>query len=163
MWAMSLRHAASYAAVRLALLMGGRGGSAADIVLIAPGPSRSVGRMLSNCYVVGRRCRMSSSKLNRNKSCYRMLSIRAAVYVRVRPCFWLLLLLLLWRRPWLCCCCCGGGGCGCGGGGYCCFGGCYGCCCRHHRRRRRCCLRWWCTTAGPAQCFVFNPHPPAKY
>ena len=48
MWAMSafsLRHAASNTAVRFALLTGGRGESAGDVVLVAPGASSSVGRV----------------------------------------------------------------------------------------------------------------------
>ena len=55
MWAVSLRHAASdTTAVRPALLMG-RVGSAVDIVAVAPGTSNSVGRVLGNHYVEGRR------------------------------------------------------------------------------------------------------------
>ena len=56
MRAVSLRHAASdTTAVRPALLMGGRGGSAVDIVVVARGTSSSVGRVLGNRYVKGRR------------------------------------------------------------------------------------------------------------
>ena len=56
MWTVSLRHAASdTAAVRPALRMGGRGGSGVDIVVVAPGTSSSVGRVLGNRYVEGRR------------------------------------------------------------------------------------------------------------
>ena len=48
MWAVSLRHAASVTtAVRPALLMGGRGGSAVDVVVVAP--------VLGNRCVKGRR------------------------------------------------------------------------------------------------------------
>ena len=58
MWA--LRHAASdtTAAVKLAVLMGGWGGSAVDIVVVAPGMSSAVvGRVLGNRNVeVGRNC-----------------------------------------------------------------------------------------------------------
>ena len=53
--AVSLRHAASDI-VRPALLMGGRGGSAVDIVVVAPGTSSFVGRMLGNRDVEGRKC-----------------------------------------------------------------------------------------------------------
>ena len=43
LWAVSLRHAASdTTVVRPVLLMGGRGGSAVDIVVVAPGTSSSV-------------------------------------------------------------------------------------------------------------------------
>ena len=45
MWAVSLRHAASDTAFRLYLLMGARGGSAVDILVVAPGTSSSVGRL----------------------------------------------------------------------------------------------------------------------
>ena len=45
--AVSLRHAASRTAVRPALLMGARGGSSVDIVVVAPGSS-SAGRVLGN-------------------------------------------------------------------------------------------------------------------
>ena len=46
MWAVSLRHAASdTTAVRPALLMGGRGGSAVDIVVVVRGTSSSLGRV----------------------------------------------------------------------------------------------------------------------
>ena len=56
MCAVSLRHAASDAiAVRPALLMGGRGGSAVGAVVVAPGMSSSVGRVLGNRDVEGRR------------------------------------------------------------------------------------------------------------
>ena len=72
MWA--LRHAASdTTAVRPALLMGGRGGSTVDIVLVAPCTSSSVGRVFGNRYmskVGGPRCSFRLQKLNRNKSSY---------------------------------------------------------------------------------------------
>ena len=61
MWAVSLRHAASdTAAVRPALQMGGRGGPAVYIVVVAPGTSTSssVGGVFGNryrVYVEGRR------------------------------------------------------------------------------------------------------------
>ena len=56
MWSVSLRHAASdTTAVRLALPTGARGGSAVDIVVVAPGTSSSVGPVLGNRYVEGRR------------------------------------------------------------------------------------------------------------
>ena len=58
MWTMSLIHGASdTATVRPALLMGGRGGTAVDIVVVATGTSTSssVGRVLGNRYVQGRR------------------------------------------------------------------------------------------------------------
>ena len=43
MWTVSLRHAASdTTAVKPAVLMGGRGGSAVDIVVVAPGTSSAV-------------------------------------------------------------------------------------------------------------------------
>ena len=49
MWAASLRHAAGdITAVRSALLMGGRGGSAVDIVVVARGTSSS----LDVCWVI---------------------------------------------------------------------------------------------------------------
>ena len=49
MWAVSLRHAVSdTTAVKHALLMGGRGVSAVDIVVVAPGTSCSLGRVLGN-------------------------------------------------------------------------------------------------------------------
>ena len=53
----SVRHAASDStAVKPALLMGGRGGSAVDIVIVAPGMSNAVvGRVLGNRNVEGRR------------------------------------------------------------------------------------------------------------
>ena len=55
-WAVSLRHAASdTTAVRPALLKGGRGGSAVDIVAVVRGTSSSVGFVLGNRYVEGRR------------------------------------------------------------------------------------------------------------
>ena len=51
MWAVSLRHAASdTTAVRPTLLMGGRGASAVDIVVVVRGTSSSV------VYVLGNRC-----------------------------------------------------------------------------------------------------------
>ena len=51
------RHAArDTTAVRPAVLMGGRGGSAVDIVVVSPGTSSAVvGRVLGNCNVEGRR------------------------------------------------------------------------------------------------------------
>ena len=50
------RHAASdTTAVRPALLMGGRGGCAVGVVVVAPGTSSYVGRMLGNRVVEGRR------------------------------------------------------------------------------------------------------------
>ena len=56
MWAVSLIHAASDTiAVRPALLMGGRGGYVVDIVVVARGTSSSVGRVLGNRFVEGRR------------------------------------------------------------------------------------------------------------
>ena len=57
MWTVSLRHPASdSAAVKPAPLMGGRGGSAVDIVVVAPGMiSAVVGRVLGNRNVDGRR------------------------------------------------------------------------------------------------------------
>ena len=56
MWAVSLRHAAcDTTAVRPALLMGGRGGSAVDIVVEVRGTSSSVGCVLGNRYVESRR------------------------------------------------------------------------------------------------------------
>ena len=57
MWTVSLRHDASdTTAVKPALLMGGRGESAADIVVVAPGMSSAVvGRVLGNRNVEGRR------------------------------------------------------------------------------------------------------------
>ena len=64
MWA--LRHAASdTTTVRPALLMGGRGGSAVDIVVVAPGTSTSssVGGVFGNRYRVYGRCSFSSSKM----------------------------------------------------------------------------------------------------
>ena len=54
-WAVSLRHAASDTAVRPALRMGGRGESAVDIEVVAPGASSSVGRALGNRYVEDRK------------------------------------------------------------------------------------------------------------
>ena len=53
----SVRHAASDStAVKPALRMGGRGGSAEDILLVAPGMSIAVvGRVLGNRNVEGRR------------------------------------------------------------------------------------------------------------
>ena len=53
----SLRHVASDStAVKPTLLMGGRGGSAVDIVVVAPGMSNAVvGRVLGNRNVEGRR------------------------------------------------------------------------------------------------------------
>ena len=77
MWA--LRHAASdTTAVRPALLMGGRGGSAADIVVVAHGTSTSssVGGVFGNRYRVYVEARTNYligavfrlQKLNRNKS-----------------------------------------------------------------------------------------------
>ena len=60
MWAVSLRHAASDTAFRPPLLMVARGGSAVDILVVAPGTSSSVGRVLDNHdvqqYVEGRKC-----------------------------------------------------------------------------------------------------------
>ena len=47
--AVSLGHAAGRTAVRHGLLMGTRGGSSVDIVVVAPGSS-SVGRVLGNPY-----------------------------------------------------------------------------------------------------------------
>ena len=57
MGTVSLRHAASdTTVVRPVLLMGGRGGSAVDIVVVAPGMSSAVvGRVLGNRNVEGRR------------------------------------------------------------------------------------------------------------
>ena len=53
---MSLRHAASgTTAVRPALLMGGRGGSTVGVVVVAPGTSSSIGHVLGNRDVEGRR------------------------------------------------------------------------------------------------------------
>ena len=50
------RHAASdTTAVRPALLMGGRGGSAVGVVVVATGTSSYAGRMLGNRGVEGRR------------------------------------------------------------------------------------------------------------
>ena len=43
-------------AARSALLIGGRGGSAVDIALVAPDTSSSVGRVLGNRHVEGRKC-----------------------------------------------------------------------------------------------------------
>ena len=66
MLVVSLRHAAGdTTVVRPALLMGRRGGgSAVDIVVVAPGTSSSVGRVLSTRYVEGRRrCSFLSSKI----------------------------------------------------------------------------------------------------
>ena len=51
MWAVSLRYAANDSAFRPALLMGARGGSAVDILVVAPRTSSSVGRVLDNHYV----------------------------------------------------------------------------------------------------------------
>ena len=53
----SVRHAAGDStAVKPALLSGGRGGSAEDIVVVAPGVSSAVvGRVLGNRIVEGRR------------------------------------------------------------------------------------------------------------
>ena len=52
----TLSHAAGdTTAVRPALLMGGRGGSAVDIVVVERGTSSSVGRVLGNRFVEGRR------------------------------------------------------------------------------------------------------------
>ena len=55
--------------------MGGRGGSAVGVVVVAPGTSSSVGRVLGNRDVEGRRNYLigavsSSPKLNRNKIAY---------------------------------------------------------------------------------------------
>ena len=61
---MSLKRAASDTA-RPALLMGGRRESAAIIVVLSPGMSSSVGRVLGNRDVEGRRC--SSFVLNLNR------------------------------------------------------------------------------------------------
>ena len=65
MWAMSLRYAASdTAAVRPALLMEGRGGSAVDITVVARGTRVA---LLDVCWVIamskveGTRCSFSSS------------------------------------------------------------------------------------------------------
>ena len=57
MWNVSLRHAASdTTAVKPAPLMGGRGGSAVDIIVVAPGMSSAVvGRVLGNRNVEVRR------------------------------------------------------------------------------------------------------------
>ena len=60
----SLKRAASDTA-RPALLMGGRRESAAIIVVLSPGMSSSVGRVLGNRDVEGRRC--SSFVLNLNR------------------------------------------------------------------------------------------------
>ena len=52
MWTVSLRHVASdLTAVKPALLMGGRGGSAVDIVVVALGMSRAV-VLLDVCWVI---------------------------------------------------------------------------------------------------------------
>ena len=68
MLAVSVRHAASDTAFRPYLLMGARGGSAIEILVVAPGTSSSVGRVLDNHYVQphveGRKCS------NRNTSSY---------------------------------------------------------------------------------------------
>ena len=68
MWAVSLRHAASDTAFRPSLLMGARGGSAVDILVVTPGTSSSVRRVVDNQYVQqyvgGRKCS------NRNTSSY---------------------------------------------------------------------------------------------
>ena len=58
-WAVSLRYAASDTA-RPVLLLGGRGGSAVDIEVVAPGTNRSVGRVLGNRDVEGRSAVSSS-------------------------------------------------------------------------------------------------------
>ena len=53
---MSLRHVASdTTVVRPALMMGGRGRSAVGVVVVATGTSSSVGRVLGNRDVEGRR------------------------------------------------------------------------------------------------------------
>ena len=65
MRAVSLRHATSHAAVRLALLMGARGWSSEDFVVVAPGSS-SVGRMLSNHSEVGGRAVNRKQKMVRS-------------------------------------------------------------------------------------------------
>ena len=62
LWAVSLRHAASDASVRPGLMMGGRGRSDVDIVVVPPGTSSSAGRVLSNRWVEGRRSVFSPSK-----------------------------------------------------------------------------------------------------
>ena len=59
MWTVSLRHVAGdtiNTAVKPAPLMGGRGGSKVDIVVVAPGMSSAVvGRVLGNRNVESRR------------------------------------------------------------------------------------------------------------
>ena len=65
MWAVSLGHAASdTTAVRPALLMGGRGGSAVDVVFVVRGTSSSVG-LLDVCWVITRVCPRSEELFNR--------------------------------------------------------------------------------------------------
>ena len=84
MWAVLLRHAASHTAFRPPLLMGARGLSAVDILVLAPGTSSSVGRVLDNHYVQphveGRKCS------NRNPSSYVSGIRTAAVRIRYTYC-----------------------------------------------------------------------------
>ena len=67
-WAVLLRHAANDNAFKPSLMMGARGWSAVDILVLAPGTRSSVGSVLDNHYVQphveGRKCS------NRNTSSY---------------------------------------------------------------------------------------------
>ena len=65
---MSLRHAPSHTAVRPAPLMGGRGGSAVEVVVVARGTSTSIERVLGNRYVEGRSSRFCVYKNKHNKT-----------------------------------------------------------------------------------------------
>ena len=73
MWTVSLRHAASdTTAVKPAPLMGGRGGSAVDIAVVAPGMSSAVVRRVLGNRNVGRSEELGAvlrlENLNRSKS-----------------------------------------------------------------------------------------------
>ena len=88
-------------------MMGGRGGSAVGAVVVAPGTSSSVGRVLGNRDVEGRtRYQVQFFRLQKSNRKIAYCCIRST-YVDVRSCFrHLLLLLLFYCWCWCCCCCC---------------------------------------------------------
>ena len=109
MWAVWLRHAASDTALRLYLLMGARGGSPVDVLVVAPGTSSSVRRVLDHYeehYLGGRKCS------NRNTSSYVSGIRTAAILIRYSYCCCVTrrrspscFLHLLHLQLLLCCCC----------------------------------------------------------
>ena len=82
--------------------MGGRRGSAVDIVVVAPGTSSSVGSVMGNRDVEGRRCSLFVFKKSRRRwgEFYVVVHVRSWVHL-----LHLLVLLVLWRWCYCCCCC----------------------------------------------------------